>query len=446
MFTKITLKNFRTFDNIEFDLSAKNNTPKKLAMIYGENGVGKSNLMSAFVLLKELMATMDVRDIYEELLSQKSIFSDEQMEKAMRQRIVAGLRDMQAIINDYRMVDCKENIIAEYEFNLSGNSGKYSVEMDDSEIVHERLEYLLNKRRGVYFDCNTEGITINSVIVKDNDLLADIKATAKRFWGKHSLLAIIIHELYDKSAAYGKDNLSVNFDDFLTSMRIMSCSVGFGTRKWDQLYAPFDVFEDPTHGRIKKEEEDQLDIAGNIFSNFFSAINSTIRKVEYKRSYTDKYVEYELYLEKMIAGSYRNVAFSRESAGNHQLLHFICYMLTACFGGLVFADELDSGIHDLLFRRILQEIYPNITGQVVLTTHNTMLMESDFAREATYILYEESAGHKAIRCITDYEKRTYYNNNIRNKYLNNEYGGLPEIREIDFNSLIHEMTKAIDSR
>lgn len=57
MFTKICLRNFRSFDEIEFDLSEKANKAKPLAVVYGENGAGKSNLMSAFVLLKEIMQT-----------------------------------------------------------------------------------------------------------------------------------------------------------------------------------------------------------------------------------------------------------------------------------------------------------------------------------------------------------------------------------------------------
>lgn len=439
MFTKIRLQNFRTFDNIEFDLTTKGNAPKNLAIIYGENGVGKSNLVSAFVLLCELMATMDVRDMYEELLAPKSIFSDEKMEQDMRQRIMEGLRDMRAIINDCRMVNCDDPIVAEYEFCIFGNSGKYYVELGENEIIRERLEYLLNKRRGIYFDCSKEAITINSGIVKDKDLLSDIKATAKRFWGKHSLLAIISHELYDKSEAYGRENISSNFDDVLGELGILSCSIGFGTKKWDKLYAPFAVFEDASRGRIVKEKESQLDLAEYIFSQFFSAINSDIRKVEYEKAYNGNYISYKLIVEKLIAGEYRKIDFARESAGSHQILRILCYLITACMGGIVVLDEADSGIHDMLFQKILQEIHEHISGQVIMTTHNTMLMETDFARESTYILYEETAGHKVIRCVADYDKRTYLSNNIRNKYLNKEYEGIPQIKEIDFSALINKM-------
>ena len=274
-------------------------------------------------------------------------------------------------------------------------------------------------------------------------MLSDIKATAKRFWGKHSLLAIISHELYDKSESYGRDNISANFEDVLGELGILSCSIGFGTRKWDKLYAPFAVFEDATRGKIATEKETQLDLAEYIFSQFFSAINSDIRKDEYEKAYNGNYINYKLIVEKLIAGEYRKIDFARESAGNHQILRILCYLLTACMGGTVILDEADSGIHDMLFQKMFQEIHEHISGQVIMTTHNTMLMETDFARESTYILYEETAGHKIIRCVADYEKRTYINNNIRNKYLNKEYEGIPEIKEIDFGNLIKKMSSEI---
>ena len=69
MFTTVTLKNFRTFKEANFNLSNKKGEPKPMVILYGENGSGKSNMLSAFALLNELFNTMDLRDFYEELLS-----------------------------------------------------------------------------------------------------------------------------------------------------------------------------------------------------------------------------------------------------------------------------------------------------------------------------------------------------------------------------------------
>ena len=63
MFTCVKLKNFKSFNDITLDLTDKNNRPKSLVLIYGENGIGKSNLASAFYMLSETLRTMEFRDL-----------------------------------------------------------------------------------------------------------------------------------------------------------------------------------------------------------------------------------------------------------------------------------------------------------------------------------------------------------------------------------------------
>ena len=48
MFEYIKLKNFKSLKEVELNLLDKHNNPKKLILIYGENGIGKSNLASSF--------------------------------------------------------------------------------------------------------------------------------------------------------------------------------------------------------------------------------------------------------------------------------------------------------------------------------------------------------------------------------------------------------------
>lgn len=444
MFTKIYLKNYRSFDEFELNFIGKNGMPKKLAIIYGENGAGKSNIMSAFVLLNELQQTMNVRDMYEDLLNQKAVFNDEKIESLMKQHLIAGLRDIQAIIRDYRMIGSENPIVAEYEFRIGENIGRYRVELGQNEIIYEKLEYLLTKRRGVHFECSADGITINKAIVKDKDFYQDIKAAAKRFWGKHSILAIIQHELFDKSNSYGLENLSDTFYDVLAELTMLSVSVKIGHKQWNSLYAPLRVFNDAESGRISRAKEAQLDLAEDVFTKFFCAINSNIRRVYFKRNYSDNWIDYSLYLDKSIAGKVRSIDFAKESTGNHQLLDILCYLLTACLNGNVILDEADSGIHDLLFKKIMQEISGEISGQIIMTTHNTTLMETEFARDATYVINEDESGRITARAISDFDKRTYVSNNIRNKYMNNDYEGIPKVTEIEFAPLIKSITDAIN--
>ena len=410
----------------------------------GENGAGKSNLMSAFVLLPELTRTMDVRDAYERLLTRDAIFQDEKMEKVMREQMRHSLRDMSAIIKDYRMIDCEDPIVAEYEFNINGNNGCYRVEFGQDEIVHERLEYVLNRRRGLYFDCSSDGILINDTVIQGTngkDFLVDVKETAKRYWGKHSLLAILLYEMKDKSNAFGRDNVTENFNTVLREFRGLSCAVSMGNKSWEGLSSKLQVLKRPLQGHLSLRRETELDYASDFFTQLFTSVDLSVRKIFYKKEFHDDEIYYKLIEEKYIAGNYRRIDFERESAGNCQLLNISCYLLTACMGGVVILDEAEANIHDLLFQKLLEEIRPILKGQVIMTTHNTMLMEASFAREATYILSvdPDNPSDKKIRCISDYRKRTYAANNIRNKYLNCEYGGVPELRQTEFQESIEKI-------
>ena len=69
MFEYVKLKNYKSFGNIEFSLLDRNNQPKKMVLIYGENGVGKSKIDSAFFMLSETLRTLYISDIMESLLA-----------------------------------------------------------------------------------------------------------------------------------------------------------------------------------------------------------------------------------------------------------------------------------------------------------------------------------------------------------------------------------------
>ena len=53
MFEYVKLKNYKSFGDVEFNLLDKNSVPKKLILIYGKNGVGKSNLASSFLCFQK---------------------------------------------------------------------------------------------------------------------------------------------------------------------------------------------------------------------------------------------------------------------------------------------------------------------------------------------------------------------------------------------------------
>ena len=59
------------------------------------------------------------------------------------------------------------------------------------------------------------------------------------------------------------------------------------------------------------------------------------------------------------------------------------------------------------------------------------------------MINENENGRVTARAISEYEKRTYVSNNIRNKYLKNHYEGVPKVSKIEFAPLIRVITDAI---
>lgn len=54
-----------------------------------------------------------------------------------------------------------------------------ALETNDSQIIHERLEYILTKNKEVYFDITPEQITISPTIFLEKSAYQEIKLTGK---------------------------------------------------------------------------------------------------------------------------------------------------------------------------------------------------------------------------------------------------------------------------
>lgn len=51
MFTYVKLKNYKSLVDFEVDLTSSKNNPKKMIIIYGENGAGKTNFKCLFYII-----------------------------------------------------------------------------------------------------------------------------------------------------------------------------------------------------------------------------------------------------------------------------------------------------------------------------------------------------------------------------------------------------------
>lgn len=86
-------------------------------------------------------------------------------------------------------------------------------------------------------------------------------------------------------------------------------------------------------------------------------------------------------------------------------------MLNSLDGITSVIDEFDNGLHEILSQSLLNSLQKYITGQLILTTHNINLLDSDVLSEYVYIISEDDDYNKHVQCITETNQQIHANTN-----------------------------------
>ena len=313
MFTKIRLKNFYSFKDVTFDLSKGTNSYKSLAVVYGENGSGKTNLMSGLGIFIDLMRTMDVRDMIEQILydQEHPQGTGAPLRKISRQDLAQALRSSESLFNECRMIGSNEPVYLQYDFVINAKKGSYIVEFGEDGIVHEKLEYVLEKRRGTYFDLTLDKKIINKALFKNDAIKDDVTSQLRRFWGKHTVLAIVLHEMNDKSEQYFNEGLLENFLTLLHSFFKVSCFIKNSSDPHALIsgQAKGKILLNIEEGTVKKGDVEKITRTEKVLTELFRALNADNQELYYKRiSSGEDTIDYTLRIKKKISGQVRDLS------------------------------------------------------------------------------------------------------------------------------------------
>lgn len=441
MFTRVKIKNYKSLINLDVDLSAKKKHAKPLVIIYGENGVGKSNFAGVFYTLCESLRTMSIKSRLQKLIEGEELGSNDLLsDEKFRKFISRNLRDTESIIKSCKTINSNENMLLEFEFVFGDKNGRYLLEYDNNKIVHEKLEYVLNKNKTWFFEIIENEIKVNDKIFTDSIYFKEFYDLLEKYNGKHSFLSMLVFEIEDKAKGYVEQRINDRLYEVVVSLMTMSIRVkaGYHSEKGN-IGVSHDILTDLDEGEISLEDEEELNRAERMVNEFFTLAYSDIKEAYYKREKNDENIRYSLFFKKMIYGKIVDIDYNLESTGTQHILQMIPYLLMSVEGQTVIIDELDAGIHDLLINNILQSLSESIRGQLIITTHNTMLLESDIDTENIYTFVVDKGANKELVPITYFEDRTHPNLNYRNRYLKGMYGGVPITRDIDFDELLELM-------
>ena len=419
MFTGIRLKNFKSL--VDFEVKFPKN--RKLILIYGENGVGKSNFIDAFNTLRKLVTCRPIE--IEDILELERVKQDRYLDINDEVSIDYRVSNLKRIIESCKTLNSEgENMFLSFEFNLNGKKGSYSIETDDNRIVSERLEYVYSKKIVEFFNINNDKILINKKVIKNEEYYNDLMSSCEKYWGKNTLMSMLFKDRFLKNDKYMSKCLTKNMIELVDYISNLNIGVSGQT-----LFMGIPLGK----GTLPISQQVEIDKNEKILDDIFTNLYPDIKQPYYQKEMIDGVnIKYKLYFKKLVGNKILDVSIARESKGTKQILNLMQQILYSLDKQFLIIDEFDTGIHDILAKSILQSLYNSLDTQIIITTHNTLLIESKDLCKNAYVLTHNIDGSKEMSAISDFEKRIHSNLNIRDRYLRGMYGGVPIPLDIDF--------------
>ena len=335
MLTKFTVKNFKNFQSkLEFDFKASNyefnkeatqDGIVKMAIIYGENAAGKSNLG---------LAMMD---------------------------IITHLTDNEKYLNDYRThyLNLETNDLhAEfcYYFNFKNKEVTYKY----SKSAYNQLEYeelKIQDRSIIKYD---KAKNIREVFLKGTEYL-----NFEKLREDQSLVKLVY-----MNTAISEDNFNADEVIFSEFMNFVKSMLHF-TSVYGNNYQGFTSGGGTINDMIIQSES--VDSYKEFLSSLDINYNLFVKQVDgqdriYARFDSGKEAEF----------------FNIMSSGTRSIsLFYAWYVRFSKESKFVLIDEFDSYFHHKVSKKII-ELLKKANCQVVLTTHNTANMSNNILRPDSY--------------------------------------------------------------
>ena len=402
MITYVELKNFKSFKNTRFDFRKGKKSYKKFVAIYGENGSGKSNFVDSLSFLRLSLESFHMVDPEQLQQIQKTA--------PLPDKLVAALT--------------KSDL-------LEG-------------VVGEKLYYFTGKQSGVMFDLSIKDGQISTSFCgsffNTREAERELKTLIDQYWGKHSLLSILHNERERKNTEYINKSYLPNVFEPINMILFLTAKHSMGSLKAQNANVNYKgVIDNPMEGLIASAHEQALDQTERILNGFFTQAYSDIKQVFYQKNPEGPNLHYRLFVQKMIGGQIRSINFLEESEGTKRILFMINDLLGACQGGTIALDEIDTGVHDLLLKTMLESIDDWIDGQLIITTHNTYLLET-LRPQSIYVINVDYLGNKEVHCLDEYD--IHGTNNVRSMYIKGLFGGVPVVDEIEYGEIVEELRES----
>ncbi|MGL5384078.1 MAG: AAA family ATPase [Culicoidibacterales bacterium] len=144
-----------------------------------------------------------------------------------------------------------------------------------------------------------------------------------------------------------------------------------------------------------------------------------------KFAITDEQVVYQIYFEREQSNA--KFYLGNESEGIKKMMHLMEQLLNIQAGGIVVIDELDSQISTNTLLEIFNDFIhtsENQTGQVIVSTHNLLLLDQNiFQKQQMYIVNKRADLSSELYSLAEFEVRTE-TTQLYKAYMKGKFGGI----------------------
>lgn len=375
----------------------------KTAAMYGANASGKTNLIKAL-------------QYFIEFILNRSKFINEKENTG----IVPYLLNTESKFkpSEFEIIILKDNTFFTYGFSLTS-----------SEVVSERFS-IRKKRESSVFNRKNGDFNIAVKYKIMNEIYK------RKMIPKNSLLIT--------KAAQFNEKIAIEFLRYLSELRIISGIDDF-------LYRDYTI-EAINENFFKNKILELLTFADSTISGLETikaegeSITFHVNQEEANIT-REKKVLPDIFVKKRVFDGLKNTKedirfnmMALESEGTKKFFHISGPVIDCLLNGYtLFVDELDTKLHPLLVKKIVDLFHNPKTNphyaQLVFTTHNTTLLSlKTFRRDQIWLVEKNEVGESELYSLVDFKNRK---NSIRNdeslekNYLIGKYGAIPFLASFD---------------
>ncbi len=414
--TTLSMIGMKSFKEMEDTNILKVNDKIKLlksAVIYGNNGSGKSNLISAFGFMRSLVVNS-----FRDALSEEN--------------------DKKFPLTKFLLNSASEEIPSDFEvvFMINDTKYRYGFEIEEEKVISEWLFHTTSKevplftREGDEFYINKssfdEGVKLDAK-TKNNVLFLTLVAqfngeisNGVLEWFKNFNVISGIHDRSYKKYTINKLKQDEDFQKWANSF-VKFLEISKLTTAEEDI-SQVDIEKLKEHGK----DEELIDLL------------TTIHKIQSKQPKRDQLITWHRKYDNnnILVDTVPFNFDNQESEGTKKLIYLLGPLYdTLKSGKILVVDELDSRLHTNLIKQVIKFFHHenNSNAQFIFAVHDTNILSKDiFRRDQIWFIEKNQFGASDLYSLGDFKSEKVRNKSAFNKnYIEGKYGAIPYFEETE---------------